>query len=388
MEFYQNNKYFFIVCEHLSGGELFDRIMDCEFFSEHSAAIIMKQLLSAIVYLHSQGFIHRDLKPENIIFETWDPKRGVHAGSKIKVIDFGTSCAFEKGSKLKKKLGTPYYIAPEVLKKSYDERCDVWSCGVIMYILLCGYPPFNGPNDKIIFQSVLDGKFTFPEEDWSGVSNQAKNLMKKMLVHDFNKRQTAGECMTDDWFKLKISATTKSHETSKVLGNLKNFRTASKLQKAILLYIISFFDMKEEKDELLKTFQEIDLNNDGQLTKDELLIGYKNIMGEDEATKEVERIYQVIDVNNTDAIDFTEFLLATVNYQKLLNENKMSTVFQMIDSDGSGEISRQEIKEFFSMSGGDEAFVSEMIQEVDANGDGEISYVEFKEMMGKMVLKF
>jgi len=362
--------------------------MDCEFFSEHSAAIIMQQLLSAVVYLHNQGFIHRDLKPENIIFETWDPKRGVHAGSKIKVIDFGTSCAFEKGSKLKKKLGTPYYIAPEVLKKSYDERCDVWSSGVIMYILLCGYPPFNGPNDKIIFQSVLDGKFSFPEEDWSGVSNQAKNLIKKMLVHDFNRRQTAGECLTDEWFKMKINTTNKTHDTNKVLGNLKNFRTGSKLQKAVLLYIISFFDMKEEKDDLLKTFKEIDLNNDGQLTKDELLTGYKNIMGEDEAQKEVERIFSTIDVNNTEAIDFTEFLLATVNYQKLLNESKMSTVFQMIDSDGSGEISRKEIKEFFSMSGGDEGFVSEMIQEVDTNGDGDISYEEFKEMMGKMVLRF
>lgn len=256
-----------------------------------------------------------------------------------------------------------------------------------MYILLCGYPPFNGPNDKIIFQSVLDGKFSFPEEDWSGVSNQAKGLIRKMLVHDFNKRQYAGECLTDEWFKLKISAT-KANDSTKVLGNLKNFRTSSKLQKAVLLYIISFFDMKEEKDELLKTFQELDLDNDGQLTKDELLAGYCKMLGEDEAQKEVTRIFATIDVNNTEAIDFTEFLLATVNYQKLLNEGKMSTVFQMIDVDGSGGISRSEIKEFFSISGGDDGFITEMIQEVDANGDGEISYLEFKEMMGKMILKF
>ena len=134
-EFYQNTKYFFIVTEYLTGGELFDRIMDCEYFNEENCAIIMKQLLSAVVYLHKNGFIHRDLKPENIIFSEWDIQKGVHSGSTIKVIDFGTSCVFEKGSKLKKKLGTPYYIAPEVLKKNYDERCDNWSCGVIMYIL-------------------------------------------------------------------------------------------------------------------------------------------------------------------------------------------------------------------------------------------------------------
>jgi len=132
--------------------------------------------------LHKHGFIHRDLKPENIIFETKDPK------SKIKVIDFGTSCSFEKGNKLKKKLGTPYYIAPEVLKRNYDEKCDVWSCGVIMYILLCGYPPFNGPNDKIIFQKVLEGNFSFPEEDWSQISKDAKEMIKKMLTYDPIKR--------------------------------------------------------------------------------------------------------------------------------------------------------------------------------------------------------
>ena len=161
---------------------------------------------------------HRDLKPENIIFETWDPKKGVHAGSKIKVIDFGTSCAYEKGSKLKKKLGTPYYIAPEVLKKNYDERCDVWSAGVIMYILLCGYPPFNGPNDKVIFQSVLDGKCRFPEEDWSGVSDKAKRLIKQMFVYDFNKRCSASDCLNDEWFTMKVGQT-RGADSKRVLSN-------------------------------------------------------------------------------------------------------------------------------------------------------------------------
>merc|ERR1712050_399501 len=202
LEFYQNDKYFFIVTEFLDGGELFDRIMECQSFSEEMASTIMEQILSAVVYLHKHGFIHRDLKPENIIFETKDPK------SKIKVIDFGTSCHYEKGSKLKKKLGTPYYIAPEVLKRNYDEKCDVWSSGVIMYILLCGYPPFNGPNDKIIFQRVLEGKFAFPEEDWNGISKQAKDLIKKMLCYDPAKRSHTAECLQHEWFKIKMQPQT------------------------------------------------------------------------------------------------------------------------------------------------------------------------------------
>ena len=292
LEFYQNEKYFFIVTEFLEGGELFDRIMECQSFSEEMAANVMEQILSAVLYLHKHGFIHRDLKPENIIFETKDPK------SKIKVIDFGTSCQYEQGSKLKKKLGTPYYIAPEVLKRYYDEKCDVWSMGVIMYILLCGYPPFNGPNDKIIFQRVLDGKFTFPEEDWNCVSKDAKDLIKKMLTYDPAKRLSVSDSLATSWLKNKMTDT-KSNLNNKVLNNLKNFRAEFKLQKAVQLYIISFFDLKEEKDELLKTFKALDLDHDGQLTPDELLIGYSKMMDQDEADKEVKRIFSTIDVNNT-----------------------------------------------------------------------------------------
>jgi len=341
----------------------------------------MEQILSAVLYLHKHDFIHRDLKPENIIFETKDPK------SKIKVIDFGTSCSYQKGSKLKQKLGTPYYIAPEVLKKSYDEKCDVWSSGVIMYILLCGYPPFNGPNDKIIFQRVLEGNFAFPEEDWSGISKQAKDMIKKMLSYDPAKRISTADSLQHEWFKIKM-APVANVNSKKVLNNLKNFRADFKFQKAVLLYIISFFDLKDEKDELLKTFKELDLDHDGQLTHDELMIGYSKTMGEEEARREVDRIFACIDVNNTGAIDFTEFLLATVDHKKLLSQERMTQVFKMFDTDGSGTIDRNEIKAFFSMSeNNDEGFVKELIEEVDANGDGEISFQEFKDMMIKIISK-
>jgi len=355
--------------------------MEQQSFSEEMSTVVMEQILSAVLYLHKHGFIHRDLKPENIIFETKDKD------SKIKVIDFGTSCAFEKGNKLKKKLGTPYYIAPEVLKRNYDEKCDVWSSGVIMYILLCGYPPFNGPNDKVIFQRVLEGKFAFPEEDWNGISKQAKDLIKRMLCYEPGKRISVAECVQHEWFKIKMAPLT-SVNSGKVLNNLKNFRSDYKFQKAVLLYIISFFDLKEEKDELLKTFKALDLDHDGQLTHDELMIGYSKLMGEEEAKKEVDRIFKTIDVNGTGAIDFTEFLLATVNHKKLLSQERMTQVFKMFDKDGSGTISRDEVKEFFSMSQeGNESFVMELIEEVDKNGDGEISFNEFKDMMHKIISK-
>ena len=127
---------------------MFDRIQNKTVFTEREAATYIKQLLSALTYLHDKNIVHRDLKAENLLFENNSQE------SHLKLIDFGVSSEFLKGKKLKETLGTPYYIAPEVLLQSYDEKCDVWSCGVILYILLCGYPPFNGDNDKEIMQAV------------------------------------------------------------------------------------------------------------------------------------------------------------------------------------------------------------------------------------------
>jgi len=160
------------------------------------------------------------------------------------------------------------------------------------------------------------------------------------------------------------------------------FRADYQLQKAVLLYIISFFDLKDEKDELLKTFKQLDIDHDGQLTEEELLAGYTQIPGQTaDAEKEVKRIFTTLDVNRTGYIDFTEFLLATVNHKKLLSNDRLAQVFKMFDKDGSGTISNQEIKEFFSMQDSNLGFINELIDEVDSNGDGEISYQEFKEMM-------
>jgi calcium-dependent protein kinase len=140
----------------VKGGELFTEIERRKSFNEETAANIISQLLSAIVYCHERGVVHRDLKPENILL---DPT--ADAQLNIKVIDFGTAQMFNTGSKMKTTMGTAYYIAPEVLMKNYNEKCDVWSCGVILYILLSGTPPFNGNTDEEIMKSVRKTKFTF-----------------------------------------------------------------------------------------------------------------------------------------------------------------------------------------------------------------------------------
>lgn len=153
-EVYSDSSNIYLITEYLEGGELFDLILKSKHFNENIAAKIMKQLLSAICYCHSKKIVHRDLKPENLLI--------TKANSyEIKVIDFGLSRTFEAHKNMYSRMGTPFYIAPEVLKKKYNEKCDMWACGVILYILLSGNPPFNGKNDQQIFENIALGYVSF-----------------------------------------------------------------------------------------------------------------------------------------------------------------------------------------------------------------------------------
>jgi calcium-dependent protein kinase len=164
------------------------------------------------------------LKPENLLLDKDE------SSPRIKIIDFGTSQTFDPDQPMSQKFGTPYYIAPEVLKKKYTAKCDIWSIGVILYILLCGYPPFNGGNDKQIIESVLKGKYTLEEPEWDDISEDAKDLVRKMLEYDPSKRWSASEALQHKWI-LTHTSTDKVDKTlaSKTLSNLKNFRVRANM---------------------------------------------------------------------------------------------------------------------------------------------------------------
>jgi serine/threonine protein kinase len=161
-EMFSDDTHYYLVYEYCEGGELFDRIKKVKAFNEKIAANIFYQILLAVAYCHSRNITHRDLKPENILFMSKANE------DQIKLIDFGVSVTFSKGTTLSDRQGTVrkrlkkvYYIAPEVLQKCYNEKCDVWSCGVILFIMLCGYPPFNGSTDATILSKIAEGKFEF-----------------------------------------------------------------------------------------------------------------------------------------------------------------------------------------------------------------------------------
>ena len=382
-EYYQDSQNIYVVSEYLSGGELFDRIVASKYFTEAKAKVLMQKILSAISYLHKKKIVHRDMKPENICFESKDEN------ADVKIIDFGTSKKMQQNEILKTKLGTAYYIAPEVLSNSYDSKCDIWSCGVIFYILMCGYPPFNAKTDDEIFKKIQKGVFVFPDEEWKKVSPEAKKFVQRMLTLKPASRPTADELLKDPWFSASLPKEIDTKTNVQALKNLSDFTSGFKLQKAVLIYFVSFFDLKEEKARLLKAFQELDKDHDGQLTKDELIAAYKQYSNQTLADKAVEDIIKKVDFNSTTAIDFSEFLVANLNYQQSMNDKQLEQLFQMIDKDKNGFITSEELKEFFHLGDAQhEAFVKEMINEVDKNNDGLISFAEFEDMMKQFLKRF
>jgi len=360
---------------------LFDRIIENDHFSEKDTAKIMQQLLSAVAYCHSHNIVHRDLKPENLVY---DSKK---KDSNLKVIDFGTAKDFKPNQKMNETYGTAYYIAPEILNQNYTEKCDVWSCGVILYILLSGMPPFPGKDDREILRKVKVGKYHFDDAVWMNISDDAKRFIKKMMEIDANKRMSAQEALNDPWFNKVMEKEEVDRPLAiQNLNNLKNFGFESKLQEATWVYLVSYFATKEEKEKLLETFKTLDVDHDGQLTVKELKEGYVKIMGmsNETAEEEAERIMKMIDTNGSGSIDYSEFVNATISKSNLLKKERLEAAFKMFDRNGDGRISADEMRFMFNdgkTHGIPEKVWEEWIQQVDKNADGGISIDEFREMM-------
>lgn len=193
----------YLLLDYVSGGELFDRIVDEGNFTEADASRITKQMTEAIQYLHQQGIVHRDLKPENLLF------RDRSSQSDILVTDFGLAKLLNDNVVLKTACGTPNYVAPEILmQRGYGQQVDVWSLGVILFILLCGYPPFYDESDAVLFELIMKGKFDFDDRYWKDISKEAKHLISNMLVVDPVKRYDTYQVLEHPWITGKASIPT------------------------------------------------------------------------------------------------------------------------------------------------------------------------------------
>jgi len=209
IEVFDHTEHFYLILELVKGGELFDKIVEKGFYSEKDAADVVKQILQAVEYMHANGVTHRDLKPENLLC----------SGSKddvIKIADFGLS---KEGDSLKTSCGSPGYVAPEILMgEEYDNSVDIWSIGVITYVLLCGFPPFFSDNPATLCKQIINASYDFPKPEWTDISDAAKDFIKKILVQNSSHRPTATECLEHKWIREASAKHLKSFES--VRGNL------------------------------------------------------------------------------------------------------------------------------------------------------------------------
>jgi len=380
-EFMQDRHYYYLITEICRGGELFDRIVDKHRFTESEAADYLFQILSGLNYCHKNMIVHRDLKPENLLLLD----NSDH--TPLKIIDFGTSRTYDPKTPMTQRLGTPYYLAPEVLNGSYDEKCDLWSCGVILYIMLSGYPPFVGDSDQETLKLVSKGKFSMGGPVWKNVTSEARDLVRRLLTLNPAKRISAAEALQHKWIKSRASNEFVRASLSKeALESLRNFGNQSKLKHASLLFLTSQCHAETDKKALEECFRALDSDGDGKLSRKEISDGFRKLYGDSISDREVKMILDLIDADGNGALDYTEFILATLNRKQLLTDKKLKEAFQAFDLDGDGFISIPEIRQVL---GGkqdyEERIWKAVIEEVDQNGDGKVSFDEFKDLMRKNV---
>ena len=339
-----------IVMELIDGQELFSKLMKETRFSEQNTAIIMYQIFSSIKYCHDNGIIHRDIKAENIIVQ--DEKHLF-----VKLIDFG-SCEILTSSKLTStyKVGSPSYIAPEILNgEEYDYSVDIWSLGVLMYYLLCGNKPFTGTTEQDIYKEIKTKEVKFKDKIWDNISNEAKNLIKSMLVKNKKKRININQCLYSDWIinNIKKNNVSNIHDEKylkeHIIKNIIKFKNINQIQLLALFYIIHNlidFSKNEQIISITKEFYFYDKDGDGKLSEEE----FYQMLLDGGVTKEdlnhiINDIWNIFGDNKGKFLSYESFILLSLdNKKELITDKIIQKIFLLIDKKKTLKIKKEDLE--------------------------------------------
>ena len=328
-ESYEDDKYIHLVMEMCTGGDLLDKISSEGILFEDQLAPLMRKLFSAVNHLHGLYICHRDLKPENVLFSTKD------LTAEVKLIDFGMSAKFgEDVTVMTTMVGTPHYLAPEVLSSKYGKECDVWSLGVMVYYLLTGCYPFDGKTLNTIFQSILKAEFDFSGGEWENISSECKDLVSKMLLVDPTQRITLGNALKHKWLISTRDPKPPQQVSRAVLRNLKAFKPVSKLQQEVMKLIVKNLSTEELQD-LKNTFTALDTNDTGFVSAQDLenamfQAGF-NISAEDIRSKVHSELVHSVDELQQKGMKYSNFIMATIDRKKLLDREIVYMAFKHLD---------------------------------------------------------
>lgn len=371
---YEDDSAVHIVMELCEGGELFDRIVAKGHYTERAAAVVMKTIVEVVQMCHRHGVMHRDLKPENFLFAN---KKET---APLKAIDFGLSVFFKPGERFNEIVGSPYYMAPEVLKRNYGQEVDIWSAGVILYILLCGVPPFWAETEQGVAQAIIRSVVDFKRDPWPKISDNAKDLVKKMLNPDADQRLTAQQVLEHPWLQnIKKAPNVSLGETVK--ARLKQFSVMNKFKKRALTVIAEFLSV-EEAAGIKEAFDMIDTDKKGKINLGELRVGLQKL-GHHIPDADLQILMDAADVDGDGSLNYGEFVAVSVHLRRMANDEHLHKAFTFFDQNQNGFIEVDELRSALSDEddGNNEAVISAIMHDVDTDKDGRISYEEFAAMM-------
>ncbi|KAK7285581.1 hypothetical protein RJT34_20357 [Clitoria ternatea] len=371
---YEDDNAVHLVMELCEGGELFDRIVARGHYTERAAASVTRTIVEVVQMCHKHGVMHRDLKPENFLFAN---KKET---APLKAIDFGLSVFFKPGERFNEIVGSPYYMAPEVLKRNYGPEVDIWSAGVILYILLCGVPPFWAETEQGVAQAIIRSVVDFKRDPWPKVSDNAKDLVKKMLDPDPRRRLSAQEVLDHPWLQnAKKAPNVSLGET--VRARLKQFSVMNKLKKRALRVIAEHLTV-EEAAGLKESFQIMDTGHRGKINIDELRVGLHKL-GHQVPDADLQILMEAGDVDRDGHLDYGEFVAISVHLRKMGNDDHLRKAFQFFDQNQTGYIEIEELRNALSgdVDTTSEEVINAIMHDVDTDKDGRISYDEFATMM-------
>eukprot|EP00916_Digyalum_oweni_P015104 GHVL01024630.1.p1 GENE.GHVL01024630.1~~GHVL01024630.1.p1 ORF type:complete len:861 (+),score=107.62 GHVL01024630.1:31-2613(+) len=385
-EDYHNIYMIFELCE---GQELLALLLEhCrnhKSISEYMASHMMHSIISAVSHCHKNRIMHKDLKPENVIIDT---SRGTESGDIfLKIIDFGLAEMFVPGTMSNISAGTPYYMAPEVFSRQFNYKCDVWSCGIIMYLMLTGHLPFDAPDKEAYAKVVKRQTVSFPPDLFKHVSSEAVDLIKHMLTKDPNCRPSASEALQHPWFlKRNTLKTTPNMVRS---DTILNFTAKSSLKRACMNLVAMNINFKELK-KAPALFKSLDTDCNGCLSHEELTKGLA-MLGLPEA--EVPKIIVAMDADGSGEISYTEFIASLVQVGSEAFEDNLWNAFRQFDINGDGTITSEEFRFLMNQPDTQATFqdvcdhsardVDELVAEIDSNKDGVINFDEFCDYLRK-----
>jgi len=362
----------FYICTSLcKGGELFDKIKAMKRFREDEAAQMMKTIISAIAHCHALNIVHRDLKPENIVYRTKQQKELV-------IIDFGDAKIIDVNKTYEDFVGTAFYLAPECVRNRQGwelKKSDMWTLGVITYLLLTGRPPFYGRDNQEILRKIIKAKITWPKK--CRLSNAAKDFVLGLIKKDTKDRMSAKDCLKHPW--LSGSA---AHDDlgSKLLSDLCNYSQATKLKK-VLVRMLSNELTESDHMALKQQFGTLDTDGNGLITHEELTNFILKQGGTKlDAEQKAAHIISEVDTDGDGKLSATEWKHAQLAGKIGNDEKLLQSHFRRIDEDNDGYITHNELSKLFNWSLTND-LITLMIEEIDENNDGKISYPEFVKAM-------